>query len=93
MKYTIKRTKEFRKNSKLMVKQGKDLEDLFTVVEILANGYELPEKYHDHGLIGNFKRYRECHIEPDWLLIYKITETSLILTLTNTGSHSQLFKK
>ena len=62
-------------------------------VTILANGEKLPEKYHDHELTGNWKEHRECHIQPDWLLIYKLTERELILTLVRTGSHSDLFRK
>lgn len=93
MKYSIARTKEFRKNLKLMAKRGKDIENLLAIVALLANGETLAEKYRDHELIGNLKGYRECHIEPDWLLVYKITESLLILTLTNTGTHSDLFNK
>lgn len=61
------------------------------VVTILASGNELPEKYRDHNLQGNYSGFRECHILPDWLLIYRIENDLLILTLARTGSHSDLF--
>lgn len=63
---------------------------LETVVELLLDGQTLPEKYKDHQLTGNWKGYRECHIEPDWLLVYKIYESKLILSLVRTGTHSDL---
>jgi len=76
-----------------MLKRGKNVELLDTVIIKLANGQQLEPKYNDHKL-NNSKKYkncRECHIEPDWLLIYKIEDDKLILTLTNTGTHSDLF--
>ena len=63
---------------------------LETVVELLLDGQTLLEKYRDHQLTGNWKGYRECHIEPDWLLVYKIYESKLILSLVRTGTHSDL---
>ncbi len=63
---------------------------LETVVELLLDGQTLPEKYRDHQLTGNWKGYRECHIEPDWLLVYKIYESKQILSLVRTGTHSDL---
>ncbi len=93
MKYTIERTSQFKKDFKLAEKQGLDMDELKKVVEMLADGQELPEKYRDHPLKGDYKGHRECHIEPDWLLIYKITESVLILSLVRTGSHSRLFKE
>lgn len=63
---------------------------LETVVELLLDGQTLPEKYRDHQLTGNWKGYRECHIEPDWLLVYKIYESKLILSLVRAGTHSDL---
>lgn len=80
-----------KRSVKLMKKRGKDLSKLQTVVELLAAGKDLPPKYKDHNLTGNYCKYRECHIEPDWLLIYKIESDILILTLVSTGSHSDLF--
>ena len=91
MKYEVKFTNQFKKDLKLAKKQGKDTEKLFEVIEKLANGEPLAEKYHDHGLTGNYRGCRECHIQPDWLLIYEIDGDALILYLTRTGSHSDLF--
>ena len=93
MKYTIERTSRFKKDFKLAEKQGLNIAELEHVVTMLANGDVLPEKYKDHELRGNYNGHRECHIEPDWLLIYKIAEDVLILSLVRTGSHSKLYKK
>ena len=93
MKYIVERTSQFKKDFKLAEKQGLDMNELKTVVRMLADGEELPEKYRDHPLKGDYKGHRECHIEPDWLLIYKITESVLVLSLVRTGSHSRLFKE
>ncbi|MBQ3644673.1 MAG: type II toxin-antitoxin system YafQ family toxin [Candidatus Riflebacteria bacterium] len=92
MKYRLKQTSQFKKDYKLAKKQGKNLDSLKSIVKILENGKDLPESCQDHELKGNYKGYRECHIEPDWLLVYKKTETILLLTLFRTGSHSDLFK-
>ncbi|MBP3854237.1 MAG: type II toxin-antitoxin system YafQ family toxin [Ruminiclostridium sp.] len=83
----------FKKELRTVKKQGKDLSLLDEIVTLLAEGETLPEKNHDHELSGNWKGHRECHIQPDWLLIYKITDRELILTLVRTGSHSSLFGK
>lgn len=91
MKYSILRTGQFKKDYKSAKKRGKDLKILLTVVENLANGVKLEDKYKDHQLSGNYSGYRECHLEPDWLLIYKIINNELSLVLTRTGSHSDLF--
>ena len=91
MKYEIRFTSQFKKDLKLAKKQGKDTEQLFRVIETLANGEPLDAKYHDYGLTGNYKGCRECHIEPDWLLIYEVVEDILILLLYRVGSHSELF--
>ena len=91
MKYEIKFTNQFKKDIKLAKKQGKNLEKLYSVIETLANGEPLEEKHRDHNLTGNFKSCRECHIEPDWLLIYEIINDVLVLVLNRTGSHSELF--
>lgn len=93
IKYELDFTSKFKKDVKLLKKQGKNIEKLYEIINILACWEELDAKYRDHNLIGNYKGYRECHIEPDWLLIYKIMENILILTLSRTGSHSELFKK
>jgi mRNA interferase YafQ len=92
MKYSILRTGQFKKDYKLAKKRGKDLKILLTVIENLATGIKLEEKYKDHQLSGNYSGYRECHLEPDWLLIYKIINNELSLVLTRTGSHSDLFR-
>ena len=92
MKYEVRFTNQFKKDIKLAKKQGKDIDKLFDAIAILANGETLDEKYRDHDLSGNFKGCRECHIEPDWLLIYEIDNNILILVLNRVGSHSELFK-
>ena len=91
MKYTIKQSSMFKKDYKTAVKRGYDVALLVNVIEMLANGVVLPEKYRDHLLSGKYTGYRECHITPDWLLVYKIEESLLILALTRTGTHSDLF--
>ena len=93
MKYEVKFTTQFKKDLKLAKKQNKDIEKLFEVVELLANGEKLDFKYKDHDLSGNYKGTRECHIEPDWLLIYEYQNDVLVLMLYRLGSHSELFKK
>ena len=92
MKYEIKFTSQFKKELKIAEKQGKDLEKLFVVIEKLANGEMLESKYRDHSLHGNYKGCRECHIDPDWLLIYEIIDDVLVLMLYRLGSHSDLFE-
>lgn len=91
MKYEIKFTTKFKKDLKGIQKQGKNLDKLFSVVEQLALDIELEPKYRDHYLSGNYEGFRECHIEPDWLLIYKKNKTDIILYLSRTGTHSDLF--
>lgn len=93
MKYEVKFTTQFKKDLKLAKKQNKDIEKLFEVVELLANGEKLDFKYKDHDLSGNYKVTRECHIEPDWLLVYEYQNDVLVLMLYRLGSHSELFKK
>ena len=83
------RTNSFKKDLKRLKRQNKNLEKLITVIGFLVNNEILDKKYRDHILIGNYKGFRECHIEPDWLLIYRIDENSI--TLTRTGSHNELF--
>lgn len=89
--YTVKFTNKFKKSYKLMIKRGKDISLLDSVVNTLMSGKQLSEKYRDHELTGTWKGYRECHIEPDWLLIYYVENDVLVLTLVDTGSHSDLF--
>ena len=93
MKYRIDYTSNFKKQYKKLVKQGKDLDKLHNVIETLANGIELDKKYRNHNLINDKKYYdcKECHIEPDWLLVYRIINDELILLLVGTGSHSEIF--
>ena len=91
MKYTVKKSSLFKKDYKMAIKRGYDISLLIEVIEILSNGKTLPEKYKDHTLKGNYLGYRECHITSDWLLIYKIEKDLLILALTRTGTHSDLF--
>ena len=88
---TLKTTTKFRKDYKRMKKQGKDLSLLKSVIDDLLSEKALDEKYQDHPLAGNYIGFRECHIQPDWLLIYAIDHDQLILTASRTGSHSDLF--
>ena len=88
---TIKYQATFKKDYKRIKKRGYDTRLLENVIGILAEGKTLPEEYKDHGLSGDYKGCRECHISPDWLLIYEISEKELILYLMRTGSHSDLF--
>ncbi len=90
-KYGIVLTSIFKKDLKSAKRRGYDLSLLSNVVDTLAMGQPLAEKYKDHGLLGNYKGCRECHITPDWLLIYEIANNELILYLTRTGTHSDLF--
>lgn len=91
MKYEIKPLKQFEKDVRLAKKRGYKIELLSNVIKKLANGERLAARYKDHLLTGNYASYRECHITPDWLLIYQIKEDELILCLTRTGTHSDLF--
>jgi len=88
---TIYYTTQFKKDFKRAKKLHKDLAKLHTVIEILVGEKPLDPQYKDHQLIGDWKNHRECHIEPDWLIVYRISNTSLYLE--RTGSHSDLFKK
>ena len=91
MKYTVRPTTKFQKDLKRIQKRGYNIDLLTDVIKKLANGESLPEKNKDHVLIGDFVGCRECHITPNWLLIYEIDNGELILYLTRTGSHSDLF--
>jgi mRNA interferase YafQ len=93
MKYDVQFTSQFKKDLKLARKQNKNIDKLFDVIEVLANGGTLEKKYKDHGLSGDYKGTRECHIEPDWLLVYEIREKVLVLMLNRVGTHAELFKK
>ena len=87
---TVRRTSQFKKDVKRMEKRGKDFFDFREVVGLLINGQTIEEKYRDHPLIGQYVGTRECHIEPDWLIIYETTTDEIVLI--RTGSHSDLFK-
>ncbi|MGA9349478.1 MAG: type II toxin-antitoxin system YafQ family toxin [Anaerolineae bacterium] len=87
---TIRRTAQFKQDVKRMQQRGKDLERLKMVLETLMKEEELAQKYRDHVLVGQYKGTRECHIEPDWLLIYESAESEIVLI--GTGSHSDLFR-
>ena len=89
--YSIKPTSRFQKDLKKIQKRGYNIALLTDVIKKLANDEPLPEKNHDHLLSGDYEGFRECHITPDWLLIYEIAENQLILYLTRTGTHSDLF--
>ena len=92
-KYTVKTTSQFKKDFKLAMKRGLNIDLLETVIATRALGEPLPDKNKDHALTGNWIGHRECHILPDWLLIYRIEEEVLILTLARSGTHSDLFGK
>ncbi len=91
MKYKLKPTTRFQKDLKKIQKRGCDLKLLSDILKKLANGEALPEKNKDHQLYGKYSGCRECHILPDWLLIYEIDNGELFLYLTRTGTHSDLF--
>lgn len=88
---TIRYETTFKKDFKRIVKRGYNIKLLEDVLEVLSNGNALPEKYRDHYLSGEYADCRECHITPDWLLIYKIKDSELILYLMRTGTHSDFF--
>ncbi len=83
-------SKQFEKDLKRLLKRGKSKEKLKTVLGLLINEEQLSQRYRDHKLVGNYKGRRECHIEPDWLLVYKVAESDIIFE--RTGSHSDLFQ-
>jgi len=92
MKYQVQPTSKYRKDRKRLIRRGLDMTKLDAVIKKLANGEKLEPKYRDHALAGSFKNYRDCHIEPDWVLIYKIDNDQLILVLSETGSHADLLE-
>lgn len=92
-KYTVKPTTQFKKDYKLAIRRGLKIELLEEIISNLANGVPLPEKNKDHALGGSWNGHRECHILPDWLLVYRLENDVLVLTLTRTGTHSDLFGK
>ena len=92
-KYIVKYTNQFKKDYKSALKRNLNINELHTVVNKLACGEILEEKYRDHALTGQWVGHRECHIAPDWLLIYYTKKDTLVLTLARTGTHSDLFNK
>lgn len=88
---TIKYHTMFKKDFKRIKKRGYDISRLEKIVELLANEVPLPEQFKAHNLSGNYNGFRECHIAPDWLLIYQVNNNELVLVLSRTGSHSDLF--
>ena len=93
MTLKISHSTQFKKDLKLLQKRGYNLDLLGKVVDALSKEQKLSTKYKNHALTGSYKGYLECHIKPDWLLIYKINADELILILTSTGTHSDLFNK
>ena len=93
MKYVVKPSSRFAKDLKTVKKRGYDISLIEDIIEKLADGEKLPQKDRDHALSGDFAGCRECHITPDWLLVYKITDETMYLYLTRTGTHSDLFDK
>ena len=87
----IRYSSRFKKDYKAIVKRGYDVKLLEEVLNLLVQEKALPQKYRDHQLASNYAGHRECHITPDWLLIYKIEKDILVLSLTRTGTHSDLF--
>ncbi|MGM9936241.1 MAG: type II toxin-antitoxin system YafQ family toxin [Candidatus Ornithomonoglobus sp.] len=88
---TLRTTSQFRKDYKLAKKRGRNLALLETVIDRLLAGIPIEEKNCDHALTGNYKGFRECHIEADWLLIYRIEKNQAVLVASRTGTHSDLF--
>ena len=90
-KYSIRYTTLFKRQRKLLIRRGYDIKLLDDVIVMLANGERLPEMYRDHALSGNRKGRRDCHIRPDWILIYERNDNVLTLLLCETGTHADLF--
>jgi mRNA interferase YafQ len=88
--YEVKQTNQFKKDYKLAKKRGQNLSLLQDIVILLADDKALPQKNRDHALVGDWAGFRKCHIAPDWLLVYKVEENILVLTLTRIGTHSVL---
>lgn len=96
MKYKVKYTSQFKKELKAAVKRGYDPNEMQHIIDLIAEGTNseaLCDQYKDHALKGKWRGYRECHIRPDWLLIYDLVEDVLVLSLARTGTHSDLFKR
>ena len=91
MKLRLVPTTKFKKDLKRLKKRGLPLDELYEIIEQLLNLGQLEPKYRDHALTGNYIGFRECHVRPDWLFIYAISEEKLILTALRSGTHSDLF--
>lgn len=91
MKYEVKFTNQFKRDLKLAKKQGKDINKLFEVISTIAEGKNLDSKYRDHNLNGDYAGCRECHVEPDWLLVYEVMDNVLVLMIYRVGTHAELF--
>ena len=93
MTYKIRYSTKFKKDLKIAKKRGLDLEEIKYAIDVLARGEELDARFHDHALHGDWEGFRECHIEPDWLLVYQLFDDEVILYLVRTGTHSDFFNK
>ncbi len=91
-KYEVKFTSQFKRDLKKAQKQHKDLDKLFAVIEVLADGLALDSSYKDHELTGNYKGVRECHVEPDWVLLYELQNQIMVLLVYRIGGHGTVFK-
>ena len=89
---THSKTSSFKRDWKRIQKQGKDLSKLKTIMDFLIDEKPLPPELKDHQLTGNLQAFRECHVEPNWLLVYQITDSNTCVSFARTGSHSELFK-
>lgn len=92
-KYEVRLSAQFKRDLKLARKQGKNVDKLYDVIGMLAMGEKLDARHRDHNLSGRYEGYRECHVEPDWLLVYKLEDDVLILLLYRISTHSELFNK
>ena len=91
MMYDVKYTSRFKKDYKRLKKRGWNMDKLLDAIDILRSGMEMPPEYKDHPLRGDYEGHRDCHIEPDWVLIYIKSESTLVLSMTRTGTHSDVF--
>ena len=89
--FTIQYTNKMKRDVKRVSKRGRDISKLTAALNLLASGEQMPENYKDHPLKGEMRGYRECHIEPDWLLVYQIVQDKLVLLASGTGTHTDLF--
>ncbi len=92
MIYKVKYSSKFKKNYKLAKKRGMDVKLLEEIIDKLRRRIPLEKRYKDHELQGKYKGFRECHIQPDWLLVYYVEDDVLVLTLVDTGTHADLFE-